>query len=92
MDELDELRLNAYENAKLIHDRHNLAKYFEPTHQVLLYNSRLIPFKGKLKFRWYRSYTVIHAFPHRAIAIKNEKTGFNIRSRVKDSRNTMEDM
>lgn len=57
LNELDELRLYAYEiptlykeKTKLYHDKCILAKYFEPGNQVL-YNSRLMFFLGKLKSR-----------------------------------------
>lgn len=82
LNELDELRLNIYENAKLYkektklwHDRHILAKHFKPEHQVLLYNCRLKIFQEKLKSQWFGPYTVIHVSPHGAVEIKHEKKG-----------------
>ncbi|XP_061344040.1 uncharacterized protein LOC133290013 [Gastrolobium bilobum] len=57
--ELDEFRLAAYENARIYkektkrwHDKKIAPKEFEPGQQVLLYNSRLRLFPGKLKSRW----------------------------------------
>ena len=56
LNELDELRMNAYENAKLYkdrtkiwHDKHLHKKEFHEGELVLLYNSRLRLFPGKLK-------------------------------------------
>ena len=57
--ELDEIRLQAYENAKLFkeitkkwHDAHILKKTFNVGDFVLLFNSCLRLFLGKLKSRW----------------------------------------
>nr|GMD63579.1 protein NYNRIN-like [Ipomoea batatas] len=51
--------MDAYENAKIykertkyFHDKRILRRSFEPGDQVLLYNSRLKLFLGKLKSRW----------------------------------------
>ncbi|XP_019267190.1 PREDICTED: uncharacterized protein LOC109244536 [Nicotiana attenuata] len=59
LDELEEFRLHAYENAKLYkkktkrwHDKHIQFREFEPGQEVLLFNSRLKLFPGKLKSRW----------------------------------------
>ena len=59
LSELDELRTNAYENAKFYkertkawHDKHIVQKEFELGQKVLLFNSRLRMFLGKLKSRW----------------------------------------
>ena len=58
LNELDELRMNAYENAKLYkdctklwHDKHLSKKEFREGKLILLYNSRLRLFPGKLKSR-----------------------------------------
>ena len=57
--ELDEFRNEAYENAQIYkentkawHDKHIVRKEFEPGQQVLLFNSRLKLFLGKLKSKW----------------------------------------
>ncbi|XP_061349941.1 uncharacterized protein LOC133295160 [Gastrolobium bilobum] len=59
LDELDEFRLSAYESAslykektKLWHDRKITPRDFKVGNQVLLFNSRLKLFSGKLKSRW----------------------------------------
>lgn len=78
--EMDELKLNAYENTKMYkeetklwHDRHVMANHFEPRHRVLLYNSRMKLFLGKLKSRWTGLYIVIHAYPHGIVEFINKK-------------------
>ncbi|CAM8895153.1 unnamed protein product [Rhodiola kirilowii] len=59
LNELDEIRLDSYENAKIYkqkqkkwHDKKILRKEFKEGDQVLLFNSRLRLFPGKLKSRW----------------------------------------
>lgn len=59
INELDEFRLQAYKNNKLYkekvkqwHDRRLVQKAFFPGQSVLLFNSRLRLFPGKLKSRW----------------------------------------
>ncbi|XP_039126992.1 uncharacterized protein LOC120263169 [Dioscorea cayenensis subsp. rotundata] len=67
LNELDEWRAMAYdssvhykEKTKEYHDRHvRRAKQFHVGDQVLLFNSRLRLFLGKLKLRWYGPYTVL---------------------------------
>lgn len=69
--ELDEFRLDSYENAKIYkekikkwHDKHIREKKFEVGQQVLMFNSRLKPFPGKLKSRWSGPFTIVAVFPH----------------------------
>ena len=71
LSELDEFRNKAYENAciykertKSLHDKHITKKEFETGQQVLLFNSRLKLFPGKLKSRWSGPFTVTKVFPH----------------------------
>ena len=70
LNELDEFRLDAFENARIYkektkawHDKHIVPKEINPGQQVLLYNSRLRLFPGKLKSRWSGPFTVTQAFP-----------------------------
>ena len=56
MNELEELRNEAYDNARIYkektkkwHDQKILRREFKAGKQVLLYNSKLKPFPGKLK-------------------------------------------
>ena len=48
-------------------------KEFKEGDKVLLYNSRLKLFAGKLKSKWAGPYIVNKAFPHGAIELLNEK-------------------
>ena len=63
--ELEEMRLTAYESSKLYkervkkyHDKKLLKKDFQPGQQVLLSNSRLKLFLGKLKSKWSGPFTI----------------------------------
>ncbi|GKA29792.1 reverse transcriptase domain-containing protein [Tanacetum coccineum] len=70
MNELNELRDQAYENSliykektKKIHDS-NIKNYvFNVGDRVLLFNSRLKIFSGKLKTRWTGPFTITQVFP-----------------------------
>ena len=76
LDELEELRNDAYDCAKnykdrikAMHDRHILRKEFHHGQKVLLYNSRLHLFPGKLKSRWTGPYIVHIVHPHGAVEV-----------------------
>jgi hypothetical protein len=80
MDELEELRNDAYECAKqykakmkMTHDQNILRRSFEVGQKVLLYNSRLHLFPGKLKSRWTGPFKVHAISTHGAIEIKDLK-------------------
>nr|KAJ0227044.1 hypothetical protein LSAT_V11C100041560 [Lactuca sativa] len=82
LQELEELRNDSYENAriykektKLFHNKSITRKHFEPGHRVLLYHSRLKLFPGKLRSRWIGPFVVIKTFDHGAVEIQSEKTG-----------------
>ncbi|KAM6594199.1 uncharacterized protein LOC133036159 [Cannabis sativa] len=79
LNELDEFRNEAYENAKIYkertkkwHDQGLIRKEFQPWQQVLLFNSRLKLFPGKLKSRWSGPFTVVKVFPYGAVELKGE--------------------
>ena len=70
MNELEELRNEAYDNAKIYKDKTKkwhgqkiLRKEFKTGEQVLLYNSKLKLFPGKLKSRWSGPYKVVASTP-----------------------------
>ena len=78
MSELEEIREVAYENfiiykehTKKWHDAKIRIKNFKEGDQVLLFNSRLRLFPGKLKSRWSGPFMVTHAYPYRAVKIYN---------------------
>ena len=61
---MDEFQNDAYENAKIYkeqtkkwHDKQILRREFAQGQQVLLFNSRLKLFSGKLRSRWTGPYT-----------------------------------
>ncbi|GJU24666.1 reverse transcriptase domain-containing protein [Tanacetum coccineum] len=69
MNELNELRDQAYENSliykektKKIHDSKIRKRGFNVSDRVLLFNSRLKIFSGKLKTRWTGPFTVAQVF------------------------------
>ncbi|XP_070054125.1 uncharacterized protein [Nicotiana tomentosiformis] len=77
--ELEEFRFHAFENAKLykekmkmMHDKNKLDRNFKPGDLVLLYNSRLRLFPGKLKSRWSGPFRVVQVFSSRAVEIESE--------------------
>ncbi|CAN6543452.1 unnamed protein product [Malus baccata var. baccata] len=83
LNELEEIRNDAYENAKIykdktkkFHDAHILRKEFQPGQKVLLFNSRLKLFPGKLKSHWNGPYRVVQVHLHGAVDIQNMQTGF----------------
>lgn len=80
VNELDGLSQEAYENAKIYkektkawHDKNIHIKQFVLGQQVLLYNSRLNLFLGKLKSRWSGPFFVTEVFSHGAIELENDK-------------------
>jgi hypothetical protein len=82
MDELEELRNDAYDCAKqykakmkITHDQNILRRSFEVGQKVLLYNSRLHLFPGKLKSRWTGPFIVRAISTHGAIEIEDLKSG-----------------
>ena len=86
MNELDELRNEAYESSriykdktKIFHDKMVLRKTFEVGQKVLLFDSRLRLFPGKLRSRWCGPFVVTNIFPHGAVEIQNPKTGNNFK-------------
>nr|XP_009793977.1 PREDICTED: uncharacterized protein LOC104240790 [Nicotiana sylvestris] len=77
--ELEEFRFQAFESArlykdrmKLMHDKHILNQNFKPGELMLLYNSRLRLFPGKLNSRWSGPFKVVQMFPSEAVEIKSE--------------------
>ncbi|KAG9458326.1 hypothetical protein H6P81_002834 [Aristolochia fimbriata] len=82
LNELEELRYWAYDNATLYklktkkwHDKNIRMKNFEVGQKVLLYNSRLKFFFGKLKSRWQGPYEVIGVSNFGAFEIQQPKNG-----------------
>ena len=79
---MEEFRIDAYENAKMYkekikywHDKHIKIRNFEVGQQVLLFNSRLRLFSGKLQSRWSGSFIVTKVYPYGAIEVYSETAG-----------------
>ena len=60
---------------KVFHDKNILRKSFTVGQKVLLYNSRLHLFPGKLRSRWSRLYLIRTVYPHGAVEVENPKNG-----------------
>ncbi|CAJ2672540.1 unnamed protein product [Trifolium pratense] len=76
LNELEEWRERAYENAvlykartKRYHDAQLVPKKFHEGQLVLLFNSRFKLFPGKLKSKWSGPFVVKEVFPHGAVEI-----------------------
>ena len=87
LQELEEIRLEAYDNARLykkviksIHDRLLDNKQFSIGQKVLLFNSRLKFMPGKLRSRWIGPYVVVNVFSNDAVDIRSLETNksFNL--------------
>ncbi|CAM8959688.1 unnamed protein product [Rhodiola kirilowii] len=81
--ELDEIRLDSYENARIYKERTKkwcdkriLHSEFNEGERVLLYNSLLRLFLGKLRTKWSGPYTMERAHPdgHVELSIKGGKS------------------
>ena len=77
LNELEELKNEAYDNAviykdktKKWHDQNILRREFKIGDQVLLFNSRLKLFPGKLKSKWSGSYTIVASTTFGAVTLK----------------------
>jgi len=82
LNELDELRNEAYENAKIykaktktFHANMNFRKSFKPNQKVWLFNSKFKLFPHKLRPRWDDPFIVQQVFPSGAITILNLQDG-----------------
>ncbi|XP_070020466.1 uncharacterized protein [Nicotiana sylvestris] len=79
LNELDEFRYNAYtssslykEKMKYLHDKYIRNKEFKEGDLVLLFNSRLWMFLGKLKSKWSGPFEVVNLTPFGALDLKNK--------------------
>ncbi|XP_061363989.1 uncharacterized protein LOC133307495 [Gastrolobium bilobum] len=84
--ELEEFWSEAYENANLYkeqmkrwHDKKLIKKELGVGDKVLLYQSRLKLFPGKLKSRWEGPYEITEALPNGAFTIAHETSGATYR-------------
>ena len=82
LNELEELKIDAYENSRIIkvrtkvfHDKRIFQKTYEIGQKVLFYNSHLHLFPRKLKSKGNGSFVVKHVNPIGAVEIENTKDG-----------------
>ena len=82
LNELDEFWHEAYENAKIYKEKtkawnenHIMRKEFQPGQQVLLFNSRLKLFSGKLESRWSGPFVITQVFPYGSVELSHPKKG-----------------
>ena len=75
---LENLRNEVYDNVRIYkdktkkwHDQRILRREFKIEEPVLLYNSRLRLFPGKLKSRWSGPYTLIAVTPFGVVTLKS---------------------
>ncbi|XP_014499199.1 uncharacterized protein LOC106760246 [Vigna radiata var. radiata] len=75
--ELEEMRLHAYdssrnykEKVKFYHDKKLIKRVFTPGQQVLLFNSRLKLFRGKLKSKWSGPFVIKQVYPNKAVELE----------------------
>ncbi|RVW29445.1 hypothetical protein CK203_101650 [Vitis vinifera] len=66
---------NAREKHKFYHDKLILRREFNQGEKVLLYDSKLHIFPGKLRSRWNGPYVVKEVFPYGTMTIQNPRTG-----------------
>ncbi|XP_062006003.1 uncharacterized protein LOC133723204 [Rosa rugosa] len=81
LNELEEINNDSYkssrvykEKTKAFHDHMISRKDFSVGHKVLLFNSCLKLFPGKLRFRWYEPFLVTTVYSHGAVEVQNLKT------------------
>ncbi|CAN6695193.1 unnamed protein product [Malus baccata var. baccata] len=82
LNQLDEIRREAYDNAsiykqktKAFHDNKIRGKSFSIGQKVLLFNSRLRLFPGKLRSKWIGPFLITNVSSYGAIQIQSLKTG-----------------
>ncbi|KAL0689703.1 hypothetical protein Bca4012_089381 [Brassica carinata] len=80
--ELEEIRHLAYESSKIykektkaFHDKRIISRSFAPNDQVLLFNSRIKLFPGKLKSRWSGPFIFKEVRPYRAVVLLDTRGG-----------------
>nr|XP_009789162.1 PREDICTED: uncharacterized protein LOC104236844 [Nicotiana sylvestris] len=79
LNEIEEFRFHAYESAvvykermKFVHDIKILKSEFKSSDLVLLFNSRLKLFSGKLKSKWSSPFKVVDVSPFGAVELESE--------------------
>ena len=83
LSEREELRFDAYESSRVYkeqskkwHDHHILPRDFRVGDKVLLFNSRLKLFPGKLRSRWSGPFEVVEVTPYGSFKIRGNEESF----------------
>lgn len=83
LSELEELRFDAYESSRVYkeqskrwHDQHILPRDFKVGDKVLLFNSRLKLFPGKLRSKWSGPFVVEEVKPYGSYKIMRDQDSF----------------
>nr|XP_009802922.1 PREDICTED: uncharacterized protein LOC104248365 [Nicotiana sylvestris] len=78
LNEMEEFRFHAYESAtvykeqmKFVHDKKILKREYKTGDLVLLFNSRLKLFPGKLKPKWFGPFKVVNASPYGDVELES---------------------
>ena len=78
--ELEEIRHLAFESSKnykeknkVYHDKWIISRSFEPNDNVLLFNSKLKFFPGRLRSRWSDPFTIKEVHPHDVVVSLDTK-------------------
>ncbi|GJS35975.1 reverse transcriptase domain-containing protein [Tanacetum coccineum] len=89
LNELSELRDQAYENSliykektKKLHDSKIKNRIFNVGDQVLLFNSRLKIFSGKLKSRWSGPFTITEVYPYGTAKLSHADFDLHFKSQL----------
>ena len=79
LNEIEEIRNDSYESAQIYkdktkkwHDKQLIRKEFKEGDRVMLFNSKLKFFMGKLKFRWSGPFIVILVTPYGVIGVRSD--------------------
>ena len=82
LSKFEEIRAKAYENSgrhkerpKLFHDRHICREEVFSGQKVLVYDSKLHLFPGKLRSRFTGPFIISHVFPHGALEMQDPIRG-----------------
>ena len=85
INELEEIRLNAYESSRIYkektkawHDKRIHKREFAVGDKVLIFNSRLKFFPGKLRTRWSGPFTITKVFPYGSVEVIGEHGTFKV--------------
>ncbi|KAI3510680.1 hypothetical protein L1887_17812 [Cichorium endivia] len=85
LNELDEIRYDAYQNAQIYkektkkwHDSRIMRREFQVGDSVLLFNSRLKLFPGKLRSRWSGPFKIVRIFPYGSVELSSDTGTFKV--------------